>query len=676
MNRKIAAVVILSLSSLVSMADAAQEFTYIDLINRLTDLERISTFPDQGETCQMWSSYDRKSYYDQSTGKYVNWDSNGDGFGGAGFIRTEQDKLVLAEMEGPGCIWRIWSATPQKGHVRIYLDGAETPAVDLSFVDYFNRTQPPFNRPALVYLAASGKNNFVPIPFQKSCKIVADKNYGEFHQFTYTLYPKDTVLPTFKMNLSAEESAALDKADKMLSSCGPDFTAVRYPNAIHEKKSLTIEPGKKDQIITLSGARAITSLKLRLAGIPDDIERQRELTRQLTLSITWDDQDSPAVWCPIGDFFGTAPGINDYQSLPLGITKDCFYSNWFMPFAKQAVIAITNNGTEARKIELEISYTSLEKPIEQYARFHAKWHRNIFLPKEPERWVDWTMLTTQGKGRFVGVELHIWNPRGGWWGEGDEKFFVDGEKFPSSYGTGSEDYFGYAWSDPAFFAAPYHNQTISENNKGHISNNRWHIVDNVPFQSSFEGYIEKYWADTRPTQYSCVAYWYLDSSGKDPYTPVDVSQRLGYYIQLTYPLDIAGILVLEKPNGQVEAQGMGGYRAAKWVNDDQLWWTPEKISDKLLLAMEAPEEGNWRIQTRLTKAIDYGIVQFSLDGKKISDPIDLFNKDAVTATDEIDLGVHALKKGRNVLTVEIVGSNPAAYQRYMFGMDYLNLKKQ
>ena len=64
------------------------------------------------------------------------------------------------------------------------------------------------------------------------------------------------------------------------------------------------------------------------------------------------------------------------------------------------------------------------------------------------------MLRTQGRGRFCGVMLHVWNPRGGWWGEGDEKFFVDGEKFPSTFGTGSEDYFGYAWCDPHLFQAP------------------------------------------------------------------------------------------------------------------------------------------------------------------------------------------------------------------------------
>ena len=92
-------------------------------------------------------------------------------------------------------------------------------------------------------------------------------------------------------------------------------------------------------------------------------------------------------------------------------------------------------------------------PSSSLGRFHAKWHRDAFLPEDPERRkIDWTMLKTEGRGRFCGVMLHVWNPRGGWWGEGDEKFFVDGEKFPSTFGTGSEDYFGYAWCNPTLFA--------------------------------------------------------------------------------------------------------------------------------------------------------------------------------------------------------------------------------
>ena len=97
------------------------------------------------------------------------------------------------------------------------------------------------------------------------------------------------------------------------------------------------------------------------------------------------------------------------------------------------------------------------------------------------------MLRTEGRGRFCGVMLHVWNPRGGWWGEGDEKFFVDGEKFPSTIGTGSEDYFGYAWCDPHLFQKPYHAQSMTQNNAGHQSVLRWHVVDNIPFQTVVRG---------------------------------------------------------------------------------------------------------------------------------------------------------------------------------------------
>ena len=182
----------------------------------MTDLERLSVLPVAGETCAQASSYDRASKYDEKTGKYVNWDANGDG---GGIIRKEGDKSVVAEINGPGCIWRIWSAAPRQGRVAIYLDGQETPAVDLPFENYFNGETPPFNYPMLSYnlakVGCQGQNLFVPIPFQKSCKIVADPNWGDYYHFTYSTFPKDTKVPTFSTALaSAEEHvAALKKVN-------------------------------------------------------------------------------------------------------------------------------------------------------------------------------------------------------------------------------------------------------------------------------------------------------------------------------------------------------------------------------------------------------------------------------------------------------------------------------
>jgi hypothetical protein len=466
-------------------------------------------------------------------------------------------------MEGPGCIWRIWSANPLLEHVRIYLDGSETPAIDLPFYDYFSGECFPFCFPSMVYTSAKGRNCHTPIPYQKSCKIYADKGFGSFFHFDYTTFPRDTKLPTFKRQLTVEEASALGRLDKKLSQRGVDPKGKRPGQTLHRIKVL-IPIGKTVSVLELHGEGAITALRAKI-DLPDP-RQARKILRELTLSIKWDGEDKPSVWSGFGDFFGTGPGANPYRSLPMGLTKDgWWYSYWYMPFAKGAKIEVGNDGREDQQIEFEIVSAPLSQPVEKLGRFHAKWHRDAFLPEDPNRKIDWTLLKTTGQGRFCGFMLNVWNPKGGWWGDGDHKFFVDGEKFPSVFGTGTEDYFGYAWGDSTFFNKPFHCQTLCEGldtgpivferwsgddmftpfemfgrigtNKGHISVNRWQIADNTPFRTSFEGYLEKYFENDRPTYYAVVVYWYLASGGMDPYKPVtDVWDRLGYVVtEITPP---------------------------------------------------------------------------------------------------------------------------------------------
>ncbi|HUS73804.1 MAG TPA: DUF2961 domain-containing protein, partial [Sedimentisphaerales bacterium] len=236
-----------------------EQLTYIDLINRLTDLEQLATLPAPGEKCQQWSSYDRASKYDEASGKYVGWFANGDG---NGIIRKEGNQLVFAEMEGPGVIWRIWSALANQGHVKIYLDGAAEPAVDLPFIGYFNRENEPFTHEALVHMTARGQNCYVPIPFQKSCKITAEGDWGAYYHFTYTTYPKGTIVPTFKRQLSPEETAALDKAGQALARRGFDPAGVRPGEVNIEQESMQLGPGATTTVARLRGKRAITALKV------------------------------------------------------------------------------------------------------------------------------------------------------------------------------------------------------------------------------------------------------------------------------------------------------------------------------------------------------------------------------------------------------------------------------
>ncbi len=324
-------------------AGAEERLTYIDLINRLIDLEHLATLPAPWEKCAQWSSYDRRSKYDETSGKYIDWSANRDG---TGIIREEGNRQVFAEIEGPGVIWRIWSALAKEGHVKIYLDGAEEPAVDLPFIGYFNRENEPFTYPSLVHMTARGQNCYVPIPFQKSCKITAEGDWGRYYHFTYTTYPKGTILPTFERNLSLAESEALNKANQILARCGLDPAGQRPGQATIEQEGMTVAPGSTVTVARLRGKRAITALKVSM-DLPESPE-DRDVLRELVLSIYWDGESRPSVWVPLGDFFGTAAGVNKYKSLPLGMTNEGFYCYWYMPFEKSALIKLTNDGDKKR----------------------------------------------------------------------------------------------------------------------------------------------------------------------------------------------------------------------------------------------------------------------------------------------------------------------------------------
>ncbi len=660
----------LLLSSFFAVLSApAETLTYPDLVERMIDLKQLSKLPPEGEKTSLASSYDRKSQYDAANDKYIDWSANQDG---SGLVRHEGDKSVLAEITGPGCIWRTWSATANDGHVKIYLDGAETPAVDLPFKGYFDGKTAPFNRPNIVYIPspdAHGFDNYTPMPFQKSCKIVADAGWGQFYQFTYTQFPPGTVVPTFKMDLSPADSAALDHANQILGQCGQNPTDPQ-PDTKTESKDVTVDTGKTSTVADLTGTGAITALKVKL-DLPKDRETQRVLLRQLTVSITWDDDKEPSVWSPLGDFFGFVGGAMNYQSLPLGLMEDgTFYSYWYMPYARKAHIEVGNDSSDTVSMKWEITHTSLDS-VSGLARFHAKWHRDIPLERA-DRDLDWTLLKTQGQGRYVGTHLHVWNPRSSWWGEGDDKFFVDGEKFPSTFGTGSEDYFGYAWSSGATFSRPYHNQLLSEWN-GHIDDNRWHISDSVPFQKSYEASIEKYFGNNRPTLYATEVFWYLASGGTDPYGALPITDRIGYWVRPEMYLE-ANVIEGEnlhaatKPIEKISSQNMEGF-GKKWSNNHQLFWPAFQVGQTLELDIPAPKAGKYKLKAHFTSGPDFGIFQMAFDDTNLGAPID-FYAPAVSINDPVDLGPVVVTDGKHILKITVTGKNDAS-KGTAFGLDYL-----
>lgn len=684
-------------------AGADETLSYRDLTHRLTDLDRLSVIPADGEKGAEASSYDRNSQYDAAQDKYINWGANADG---SGFIREEGESQVLAEMKGPGCIWRTWSACSAAGSLKIYIDGAEKPVIDMSFTHFFKNG--PFDQwRNLVCFGLSkdswvpGENCYIPIPFQKSCKITGaigdHKNgptsWGKYFQFTYTQYPAGTKMPAFQWPLTAEESTALDMADAILGKCGEDPAGTR-PGQQTDQQDVALTGSAPITVADLKGPQAITGLKVKL-DLPHDQETQRTLLRQLTVRITWDDEKTPAVWSPLGDFFGFVGGAQTYKTLPVGASDDgAFYCYWYMPFASRAKIEVGNESGEPVKMSWEVTHAPLDKPIAQLMRFHAKWHRDAFLPERKDRWPDWTLLTTQGTGRFVGVMLHVWSPYGGWWGEGDEKFFVDGEKSPSYFGTGSEDYFGYAWCAPAFFTRPYHAQPLNQWNAGHVDDCRWQITDNVPFQKSFEGSIEKYWPNDgsvvpykRSNLYAAEVFWYLAPGGTDAYAEVPVDRRVGYWIPPRQTYQEPGVIEGEwmpvvphdwnTPNPWIVSVWDAKQLDLKWSGDKQLGWCASRPPgiDKLKLKFHVEKTGKYRVVAHLTKDAHYGIFQFSADDQKLGEPIDLYNPTLIAA-DPVELGTANLTEGSHLFLVTLSGKNPAitdANKAMGFGLDYIKL---
>ena len=511
-------------------------FTYEDLVGRLTDLEHLAELPVAGETSAEWTSRDRASRYNSDTGQYSNWGANNDG---EGIIRIQPDSgAVLAEMTGPGCVWRIWSGTPVTGHVKIFIDGAITPAVDLAFQDYFNGTQPPFTYRSLVYEAARGLNSYVPIPYNVSCKVVAYGDRNTYYHFNYSTFPPGVTVPAFTRNLTAAEQRALARVDDyFMNRLGSDPAGARRGEITTTNRYL-IDPGQTITALSLSGPGAITTFKVRVNGMKETTDQWAAL-RALTVAMYWDGETNSSVWAPLGDFFGTPCGFIPYTALPLGmLSNDWMYCFWYMPFASQARIVIGNDGSITRNVDVVITHAPLTKPIGSLARFHAKWNRGVYVTNNG-RSPDYRFLGTGGQGRFVGLALHVYQTvdvtPGPWWGEGDEKFFVDGEKMPAWFGTGSEDYFGFSWGTPGYFTKPYHTQALAPAGTlyapGNRALNRFQVTDNVPFQQSFDGCIEKwFYTNDTITAYGILPYWYLASGGRDPYSALPLSSRTDYYL--------------------------------------------------------------------------------------------------------------------------------------------------
>ncbi|HTS37495.1 MAG TPA: glycoside hydrolase family 172 protein [Candidatus Solibacter sp.] len=291
-----------------------------------------------------------------------------------------------------------------------------------------------------------------------------------------------------------------------------------------------IAPGETLTLLDEAGPGIISHVWVTIAS--DDPQH----LKALVLRMYWDGESSPSVETPIGDFFGL--GLGDYhlyQSIPLQVGADkalnCFFP---MPFQKHARITVTNEGSiKTDAFYFNIDYRAYNKPLpSDQLYFHAQYRQAAPAKGWTTQWQtngdsqindkknlngegNYVWLEATGRGHFAGVTMSVLQNQDGWWGEGDDMFFVDGEALPSINGTGSEDYFLGAWDFGGFvgghpFSYGLYGAPVIQQEKagGRWSLYRFHLDSPIPFTKSLRATIEHGHANHRSDNFFSVAYWY------------------------------------------------------------------------------------------------------------------------------------------------------------------------
>jgi len=386
----------------------------LEQLYRLDELARLKTVVAWG----MVSSYDR-------TG------ANDDGFSGKySFIRKEGDSLVVADLEGPGVIYRVWTPTPTDDPSEIQVDGEVRHK--LKFSDLFTGRVAPFLKP-LVGSGVGGFYSYVPIVYQKSCKILVKTERFRFYQINWARYGPDTLLKPADGETQARAMQAIGSAGKDISS----LVAPAGSRVMIVANDVRVTPGGKSVLFQSRRGGRIVGLRLSSQAL------QRK-DRSLVLRAWWDEETAPAIDVPAGDLFGHAWGRPAARALFLGSDNGVNYLYLPMPYDRSARVELVNEGSQSVEVRAEVLYCNAGRQPGE-ARLYALWRREKPL-KEGQ---PFTFADIKGEGHVIGVILQAQGDQPGDTNffEGDDQAIVDGEL--TAHGTGSEDFFNGGWYDVA-----------------------------------------------------------------------------------------------------------------------------------------------------------------------------------------------------------------------------------
>jgi hypothetical protein len=514
------------------------------LLNDMLERRKIAEFPQPEFVCKQASSYNRRA----KTPGHADWFAGCDFDQFDGSIKAGgRQEWIMLDAAGPGVVTRWWlTQLHDAGTIRIYLDGAAEPLVAGQGKDLVGGGS--LSGPPLAASVAGGSNLYLPIPFAAHCRITFESptaaadftkvvppftNESLFYNINYLRYPAGTAVKSLTLADLEVNRGLIAKVGRELLQPGNNTLTVR--RKVDGCKA-TLQPGQAiSRKITGPGALAVLRLKLGATDIP-------QAMRSTVLTVSFDGKRTIAA--PAGEFFGGGLGVNPYQDWWRMVDRDGWMTCWWpMPFKESAALSVTNHGTiESVVVELADIGIADWQWTERTMYFHSAWRGENLIRfgsnSDPQNIKDWNYVTIVGKGVYVGDSLSLYNrpamdgSLGPWWGEGDEKIFVDGEAFPSHFGTGSEDYYGYAFNAGAPFAAPFHAQPVAKGNSGagHTTNERVRIHDRIPFKTGFKFDMELYhWQPNTRHDYATTTHWYAFDGATDTgeSSPEKVREKIG-----------------------------------------------------------------------------------------------------------------------------------------------------
>jgi hypothetical protein len=459
------------------------------------------------------------------------------------------------------------------------------------------------------------------------------------------------------------------------------------PNPASNNDSRQPIPGETIVLADLQGPGLVTHIWLTIAAA------EYGWPRLARLRVYYDGHTEASVDAPVGDFFAVGHGFERWvKSEMVRATSEGRARNayWPMPFAKSCRITLTNEGRRRfDHVYYHVDWSKVPALPPDTLYFHARYKQELPAPADKK---VYTFLDVKGRGFYAGTVLSVVQPEAGWFGEGDERIYVDGEKEPSIIGTGSEDYFNDAWGLHVV-DGQYYGVTVADGTGlgSRMTGYRWHIKDPIPFKKSFRFDMEHLgWTfhndgslkspfGTRDDLYSSVAFWYQDGVATGLWPVPYGSARLPQGNAVQYEV--------EKVIDQAKTEkGTASLFPDLFWAKDVLIFKADGPGSRIEIPFEVEEAGDYELYTQIAMGSDYGIYNVLLDGKPPVAPV-LEHEPGADVRPELSFDGYAyetyvgrdyqvgwprLTKGRHTLTYVCLGKN-AASTGYVLGVDNIVL---